>query len=109
MKSAILEATKHIETLRRKLDDTAYAYQCKECRRTWKVYQAAYHSPECKHVASLETWKSRFIANRELDGAKLSERADPFLRDDNVRWIIWEIQKMECEIEELMRRTDERV
>ncbi|KKN78037.1 hypothetical protein LCGC14_0354680 [marine sediment metagenome] len=56
----------------------------------------------------LETWIERFIANRELDGAKLSERADPFLRGDDVRWIIWEIQKMECEIDELIRRTDER-
>lgn len=56
----------------------------------------------------LETWKARFRANRDFDGAKLSERAEPFLRGDNLRWILWEISQMECEIAELMRRTDDR-
>ena len=36
-----------IETLRRELDNTAYAFRCTVCGGVWKVYQQATHYKGC--------------------------------------------------------------
>jgi len=32
---------------RRELDNTIYAFTCKECGCSWKVYQNQYHAQDC--------------------------------------------------------------
>lgn len=37
----------NFEVLRRELDGTIYAFRCKECGGTWKIYQNRYHTGNC--------------------------------------------------------------
>lgn len=57
------DKTMAIVALRRRDDNTIYAYRCSDCQGAWKVYQNPYHASDCPNKGKPSKKQEKEVAD----------------------------------------------